>query len=273
MPVFADSDPETGNLSYRTVCEVIDQTVKAIMVVHYAGQPIPINPILSLNLPVVEDAAHAIDSKSDGHYCGTRGRIGVYSFDPIKNLATPDSGGIAIPLNLVDLAKTLRHCGVASPGHDDSLHNNRWWKQDVEHVFPKYTPNDVAAAIGLVQLGRLPALQARRKKIWNMYQEALSRIGRIQIPPEPLPNEQHSYFTYLMLVENRDALAVHLRDKGIYTTLRFHPLHKCSAYRKYTKHAFPGCELLERKGLNLPLHPRLSDTDVETTIGAIKECV
>lgn len=92
-PVFCDVDLETQNPTADTVRAAMTSNTGAIMVVHYAGKPVDMKPILDIGLPVIEDVAHAVDSKIDGRSCGSFGAVGVYSFDAIKNLAMGEGGG------------------------------------------------------------------------------------------------------------------------------------------------------------------------------------
>jgi aminotransferase len=269
-PVFADSELD-GNVSFRSIKDVYDKDVGAIMVVHYGGKPVPLEDIMHLGVPVIEDAAHAVDSKIGDKFCGSIADVGVFSFDPIKNLATPDAGGLTVrSQEVMDKLRTLRLCGVKLTGYVKALAGGDWWKEDVEGVFPKYIPNDVTAAIGLAQFEKLPRLQERRRQIWEMYQKAMREHVWIVTPPEPALGERHSYFTYLIRVINgtRDGLARYLKRHDVYTTLRFWPLHYASAYPK-TRHEMPNCEMLAYQGLNLPLHPSMTDDDVGKVIDLI----
>jgi aminotransferase len=93
-PVFCDVDLATHNITAETIAPHLSAKTKALMVVHYAGKPVEMKPILELGLPVIEDTAHAVDSKLDGQSCGSIGDVGIFSFDAVKNLATPDAGGV-----------------------------------------------------------------------------------------------------------------------------------------------------------------------------------
>ena len=141
----------------------------------------------------------------------------------------------------------------------------------IVEFLPRALPNDVSASIGLAQLERLPANQARRAEIWRHYQRELGDLDWLERPVEPAPGERHSWFTYLVRVlgGRRDRLARRLLDQGIYTTLRYHPLHMAGTFGPPVR-ALPGCELLAEQGLNLPLHPALSDGDVERVVTAVR---
>lgn len=270
-PIFADVNAETLSIDAAAIERCITKKTRAIIVVHYAGKPVRVETLKSFGLPIIEDAAHAVDSKLKGRYCGTLGDLGIFSFDSVKNLATPEAGGIAsASAELIDRARRLRYCGVAKSGLSNLCDKPRWWEYDIVDIFPKFLPNDISASIGLVQLRKLEKHQRRRRQIWEIYQRELAQISWLKTPAEPAADEQHSYFTYFIRVLDgrRDALARSLLQAGIYTTLRYHPLHLNSIYGASTR--LPVCELLNEQGLNLPLHPGLSDSDVDQVIAALK---
>jgi dTDP-4-amino-4,6-dideoxygalactose transaminase len=268
-PVFADVELDSGNLNRDAITAVLSERTAALMVVHYAGKPVRLDGIIELGLPVIEDAAHAIDSTLAGRRCGAIGEVGVLSFDSVKNVATPDGGALVLKdEQRVARARRLRHCGIGATGFE-RRGDGRWWEHEIERPFAKMLPNDVSAGIGIVQLDRLPKAQARRREIWDAYETGLGGLGWLALPPGPAPDERHSWFTYLVRVLDgrRDELAKALLDAGIYTTLRYSPLHLMEPYATGT--SLPATERLAAEGLNLPLHPRMTDADVERVVAAV----
>jgi aminotransferase len=272
-PVFCDVDSRTMNVRRQDVEPLITSKTRAVMVVHYAGLPVDLNPILELGLPVIEDAAHAVYSRYCGMPCGGIADIGIYSFDAVKNLTTGEGGGIAAKEKAcIDRAKMLRYCGIGKSGFDSAISDagkkSRWWEYNIQEPFIKMLPTNIAAAIGKVQLTRLDALQQRRKQIWDYYQSELSRIGEVTIPVDANEGDRHSYFTYCIRVPRRDDLAHYLLQEGIYTTLRYHPLHLNPLYGQMDKR-LPNSELLNEDALSLPLHPRLTDDEVQVIVNKV----
>lgn len=270
-PVFCDVEMDTQNVSIKTIAPKVNRNTGAIMVVHYAGKPVDMGPILELGIPVIEDAAHAIDSSINGVYCGNFGDIGVYSFDSMKNLSIGEGGAItANSPTMIEKIRRLRYCGIAKSGLDASKEKDTWWETEVLYSSIRQMPSDVSAAIALAQLRKLDDLQAKRKKIWDTYQELLRGRG-IDTPVDPRDNETHSYFTYaIQLLSNdrdkRNKLARHLYDNGIYTTLRYYPLHMMKLFREYNTGRLTNTELLNNISLNLPIHPNISETQLEYII-------
>jgi aminotransferase len=269
-PIFCDVDIETHNPTIETVSAVLTERTRAIMVVHYAGLPVQLSPILELGLPVVEDAAHAVDSKLQGRSCGGIGVVGIYSFDGVKNLVMGEGGAVttADPA-LAARANRLRYCGIGASGFEAaSRSKERWWEYDISEFFPKLLVSDVNAAIGLAQLRRLDALQARRRVIWETYQREFRDLEWLRRPEDALPGDQHSYFTYVIRIPNRDRSARALYEQGIYTTLRYHPLHMNPIYRSHSP--LPNTERLNEEALSIPLHPNLSPADVEKVVQEVR---
>ncbi|MBI4383712.1 MAG: DegT/DnrJ/EryC1/StrS family aminotransferase [Nitrospinae bacterium] len=271
-PVFCDVDLETHNITRETVEPRINGETRAIMAVHYAGKPVRMETLRDFGLPLVEDAAHAVDSKLGNQYCGNMGDVGIYSFDAVKNLAMPEGGGITGKNKAVmEKTKLLRYCGIGKSGFESALSKpERWWEYNIIDICPKFIPNDVCASVGLVQLKKLDEHQAYRKRIWDTYQAEFGKLDWLATPKGPEPDEQHSYFTYCIRLRtrNRDKLAKHLLDKGIYTTLRYHPLHLNPIFKSSVK--LPNCEHLNETALNLPIHPNLTDADVSHIVESVK---
>lgn len=269
-PVFADVDLETQNMGAREVEQALTDRTRAIMVVHYAGKPVRLDEMAGFGLPIIEDAAHAVDSKLGRDRCGAMAEIGAFSFGSVKNLATPDGGGIACnDPEVIRRARELRYCGIGQSGLDASGNGQRWWEHEVSYVAPRTLPNDLAASIALVQLQKLEANQRRRHELWDAYGQALSGVEWLRIPTGPASDERHSYFTYLIRVLDgrRDELAQELLQQGVYTTLRFHPLHFSPVFGHQPRLAV--AERLSEEGLNLPLHPGMGDEDVERVLDIV----
>lgn len=270
-PVFCDVNLDTHNVTRADVERARTPKTKAVMVVHYGGLPVRVDEIAQLGLPIVEDAAHAVDSRLKGALCGGLGDVGIYSFDAVKNLAMGEGGGLTAkdPAKLAR-AKQLRYCGIGKSGFEASASKDRWWEYNVSDFFPKMLPSDISASIGLAQLRKLDKMQAWRKKIWETYQKEFASLGWLIRPQDAPADATHSYFTYCVRVGGgkRDAFAKYLYQNGVYTTLRYHPLHLNKIYGSNAK--LPVCERLNEEALSLPIHPALKEADVATIIEKVK---
>ncbi len=272
-PVFCDVDPATMNVTREHVEACLSPRTAAVMVVHYAGLPVEMDPILDLGLPVIEDAAHAVDALHLGRPCGGIGDIGIFSFDAVKNLTAGEGGGItARNPSLIGRARRLRYCGIGKSGFDAATADSatqRWWEHDISEVFIKMLPTNIAAAIAHVQLERLEELQARRRAIWELYNSELGGLAEVILPQSAPAGDRHGLFTYCIRAVDRDRLAAHLLGQGIYTTMRYHPLHLNRVYGQ-TDCRLPNSELLNSEALSLPLHPRLSLDNAERVAREIR---
>lgn len=271
-PIFADVDLRTMNITAETISRVLTKNSKAIMVVHFAGLPVDIQPILEFGIPVVEDAAHAPYSKINGIACGSLGDVGIYSFDAVKNLAVGEGGGITTKNQTsADRARALRYCGIKKSGFDNVTTGNNvnWWEYELSEPFIKMLPTNISASIGLAQLSRRHELQEKRKSFWNLYQDSLQNIGDISIPVEASKDDQHSYFTYVIRTSRRTELAKYLLGEGIYTTLRYHALNNYKDYGQLGV-KLPETQIIEDTALSLPLHPRLTESEVVYIIDRVK---
>lgn len=271
-PVFCDVELTTQNVSAEHIKQKITENTAAIMIVHYGGKPVDMDSILALGFPVIEDAAHAVDSQYRGKSCGGIGDVGIYSFDAVKNLTAIEGGGITFrDQAMYDRAKRMRYCGIGKSGfqqsQSDAKARNVWWEYDISEVFIKMLPTDIAAGVGLAQLEKIDALQKYRKEIWQKYQEAFKNVEWLKGPVDPEAFEKHSYFTFLIRVPHRNRLARYLLDNGVYTTVRYHPLHLNAIYGSDAQ--LPVSEELNETALNIPLHPNMSSEDVQLVIRLI----
>ena len=275
-PVFCDVDLNTMNVTAETIKAQITEKTGAIMVVHYAGLPVEMDEIIKLGYPIIEDAAHAVDSYYKGKLCGGIADVGIYSFDAVKNLAVGEGGGITMHNEkMAKRAKLLRYSGIGKSGFEASAHGKqRWWEYNISEAFIKMNPSDIAGSIAVAQLERLDENQATRKKIWDIYQQEFKDTSWIITPQQAPQHSKHSYFTYAVrltgeMEKRRDELAKYLLDNEIYTTLRYHPLHLNAIYNQIDKQ-LKNSEILNETSLSIPLHPNLTDEDVEKVITTIK---
>jgi len=272
-PIFADVDPVTMNIDLADVESKITARTRAIIPVHYAGRPVDMDALkaISGDIPIVEDCAHAAGSKYKNNSVGGLGDIGCFSFHAVKNLAMGDGG--ALTLNdkaQYERAKRLRWLGIDKGTWDRSeLDKSYWWQYQVNEIGLKCHMNDIAAAIGLVQLDKLPQSNGRRKEIVEMYFDGLGDIAQVELPPRDDEIYQSSWHIFHIKCEARDDLSVFLQDNGIATGVHYTPIHtyKCYGNRPYLKNA----EALQHRILTLPLYPSLTDEEVGYVIEKILE--
>lgn len=270
-PIFADCDLRTLGIDLEDVKRKITPKTKAIIPVHYGGRPVDMDRLKEVagNIPIIEDCAHAAGSSYKGNKCGSLGDIGCFSFQAVKNLAMGDGG--ALTLNNKDIAeraKRLRWLGIDKGTWDRSeTDKSYWWEYHVDEIGLKCHMNDIAAAIGIVQLKKLDQMNGRRKEIAAKYSEAFKNIDWIELPAEDDDDYKSSWHIYCIKVEDRDNLSVYLQEKGIATGVHYKPIHLYKCYGN--KPFLPQSEEVFKRILSLPMYPGMSDEDVENVVNTI----
>lgn len=280
-PVLADcSSLDDLNLSAATIEKVITPRTKAVMIVHYAGYPCDMPSIVELcrerGLGLIEDVAHAPGASFAGRSCGTWGDIGCYSFFSNKNLSIGE-GGMVTSCNpyLIQRLRYLRSHGMTTLTLD--RHNGRAITYDVAEPGLNYRMDEMRAAIGLVQLDKLPAGNARRKELTERYRRNLGESG-VSIPFANLPADHVSAYHILpvLLPEGADRKAVieGLKAKGIQSSIHYPPFWNFTAYAgQFSATDAPvAAEICDRE-LTLPLYPTMTEDDVDLVTTSLLECL
>jgi perosamine synthetase len=278
IPVFADIDPETLCIDPDDIERKITPRTKAIMAVHYGGHPVDIDRIHEIarkhNLTVIEDAAHAAGAKYKDRMIGAISPLTCFSFHPVKNLATGDGGMITHSNPEWDKRlRKLRWVGISKDtwSRSDSSDVSQYsWYYNIEELGYKYHTNDIMSAIGLVQLGRLPATNARRRAVCERYDAGLQGLDWLQLPTvrDYAYSSRHNY---VVRMENRDGLMNYLRDKGIATGMHYIPNHFYDMYKPYVTAPLPVTEREWGRMITLPVYPDLTDEQVDRIIETIRE--
>ena len=271
-PIFADSDPSTFNISPNEIEEKISRKTKAMIVVHLAGNPCDLEETLKIaedhNIPLIEDCAHAHGAKYKGVNCGTFGVVGGFSFYPTKIVTAAEGGIVATDDEaLAEKIRILRNQGRDAFGPSEI----------VEMGF-NYRLSEVHAAIGLAQIKHIHDFITQRNKLAKIYNQGLTGIKWLK--PQHIKNGNLcSYYAYIVKLTDgapvsRDTLMRKLDDKGIETSVLYHPVHLQPFYVKvfgYGKGELPIAEEMGEKNLALPLYNGMKAEDVMRVVDAIKE--
>jgi dTDP-4-amino-4,6-dideoxygalactose transaminase len=249
----------------------ITPQTKAIVAMHYAGLPCDMAALLDIGerhgIPVLEDDAHAIGTFWQGKAAGTLGEAGCFSFYANKNFTTIEGGMLTTARDdFASRARALRLQGMTRDAwrRDEAAS----WRYDIVEAGFKYPMNDVSAAIGLVQLGKLPEWQKRRERIAKHYREALHGIPGLRLPAEASAGDVHGNHLFVVRIDReivgRDRLGLALRDAGIETSVHFVPLHLQPYFQKTwgcREGQFPVAERAFDQILSLPMHGGMADYD------------
>ena len=268
-PIFVDVD-ENLSIDLEDVAQKITPRTKAIIPVHYGGRPIDMDKLFEMamtkegSVPIVEDAAHACGSMYKGKKCGSLGDMGCFSFHAVKNLCMGDGGALTFNNRFMyERAKKLRWLGIDKGTWDRTDKNKSyWWEYSVDEIGLKCHMNDIMAAIGLVQLEKLDKMNERRRQIAEMYSEDLKDL--VEIPPMDTDELKSSWHLYCIKCDDRNGLSEYLKSKEIITGVHYKPIHLYRCYGNITK--LPRAERLFKRILSLPMHPGLTDDDVNRVI-------
>jgi dTDP-4-amino-4,6-dideoxygalactose transaminase len=260
-PVFADIDPVTYNLNPHTVETALREfDVDAMIVVHLYGLPAAMDHLCDLaetyDVAIIEDAAQAHGATVDDQRVGSIGDVGCFSFYPTKNMTTGEGG--MVTSDREDVAE--RASQFVNHGRNDTYEHER-----LGHNFRM---TSIAAAIGRVQLERLPGyIQARRQNAAQLT-EGLGDCS-IQVPIEP-PDRKHVFHQYTVRTENRSQLIEHLERQGVGSGI-YYPtsIHEQPAYSHFDVR-MPESEQAANQVVSLPVHPKLNRDDINSIIDAIR---
>jgi dTDP-4-amino-4,6-dideoxygalactose transaminase len=282
---LVDIDPATLNIDPAAIEAAITPRTKALMPVHYAGLSVDMDAIHAIaqkhGLKVVEDAAHALPTTWKGRTIGTLPSDAVvFSFYANKTMTTGE-GGMLVTRDpaLAARAKVMRLHGINRDAFDRFTAKVPSWYYEIVAPGFKYNLTDIAAAMGLHQLKRLPGFQTRREQIAARYDEALADLPLI-LPPRPVhAGDLHSWHLYVVRLSddatlNRDQLIESLFADGIGVSVHYIPLHLHPYWKErydLKPEQFPHSQKAYERMVTLPLYTRMTDDDVERVITAVRK--
>jgi dTDP-4-amino-4,6-dideoxygalactose transaminase len=282
VPVFADVVSEDVlTLAVPDVRRLLNDRTRAVVVMHYGGYPAAVDEIVALaherGVPVIEDAAHApLVRAPDGAMLGTVGDIGCFSFFATKNLTTGEGGlVVARDPDLLTRVREMRsHCVTRSTW--DRMHGPNLG-YDVRGIGLNYRPTEIAAAIGRVQLARLPEDRTRRGDLVARYRRRLGGMPGVRVPFAAATGDSAHHLMAVLLpaAVSRDDIQERLRASGVQTSVHYPPTHLLHRYRTdaarlriaaEVAEAVPVTEAVAGRLLSLPLHSRMSVDDVDYVV-------
>ena len=273
-PVFVDSDPDTGLIDLEHAESLVSERTRALMPVHLAGHPVDLGAVNELRdrhgVAVVEDGAHAIGARWQGRPIGAHGNLTSFSFHATKNITTFEGGALA----LADESTAQRAGRLALHG----LSRSAWSRHgasgpaayEVDEPGFKFSMNDISAAVGIHQLGRLDGWIERRAELADLYDQALSELP-LELPPRPPVHARHAHHLYIVrlrddLQVDRDGLIERMQQHGIGCSVHFKAIHFYDYYSsRYALEPgqLPVASHLSARALSLPLFPAMSEADVD----------
>jgi perosamine synthetase len=274
-PRLVDCTPDTMNISVEDAERKCGPRTKAIVPVHFGGHPCDMDAIHALasarGLAVMEDAAHALPASHRGRRIGGLSDLTVFSFYATKNLTTGEGGMVTTQRE--DLAERVRSRRLHGMTRDawKRYTAEGSWRYDVSYPGFKYNMTDMNAALGLVQLRKLAAMQERRRALVARYMAALSGAEELELPVCK-PEVEHAWHLFVVRVRHerlrigRDRVIQLLNEAGVGTSVHFIPLHEHSHYRDVLGNDgkdLPNASHAWERIISLPLYPGMHDTDVD----------
>ncbi|MBE5953786.1 MAG: UDP-4-amino-4,6-dideoxy-N-acetyl-beta-L-altrosamine transaminase [Lachnospiraceae bacterium] len=279
-PVFADIDGDTYNINPEEIEKKITDKTKAIIPVHYTGQPCDMDRITELarkhNLLVIEDAAHALGASYNDKRIGSMSDMTCFSFHPVKPITTGEGGMVVT--NEEELYKKLllfRSHGIT---RDDELmteNQGGWYYQQLELGY-NYRITDISCALGLSQMDKLEGFLERRQEIADTYNQAFSYVKGIKIPTQTRV-ARSGWHLYMIWVEpsRRKEIFDGLRKLGIGVNVHYIPVYKHPYYQNngYLNCCCENAEKFYKGAISLPIHPSLTEEQQKYVIDKVIELV
>lgn len=277
-PVFADIKPDTYNIDPQDIRRKITSRTKAIVAVHFTGQPCEMDEIQEIadeyGLTVIEDAAHALGADYKGKKIGNISDMTTFSFHPVKHITTGEGGMITTnDEKLYQRLKLFRSHGIT---RDEELltRNDGPWFYQQQFLGYNYRITDIQCALGVSQMKRLDSFVARRRELVKHYNEAFADTSAI-ICPAQQEGCHNSYHLYVIQVEHRDEVFGKLRASNIGVNVHYIPVYQHPYYQEhgYKGVCCPNAEEYYRRVITLPLYPELTDEDQAYVIEQVKRAV
>jgi dTDP-4-amino-4,6-dideoxygalactose transaminase len=284
-PVLADVDPRTMNIDPARVAEKITPRTKAIMPVHFAGRACDMDALMALakqhDLMVIEDCAHAIETRYKAREAGLFGEFGCFSFYVTKNVITGE-GGMVLTKDeaLAARIKVLALHGMSNDAWDRYTERGSWAYRVLAAGY-NYAMSDYQAALGHAQFSRLDEFQRQRTHLARQYNERFAALPEIVRPIER-NGTTHAWHLYVarirpeMLTISRDEFISAMGERGIGTSVHFIPIHHHPSYREtygWAPGDFPVADEAFQTMISLPLYTRMTDAEVDRVSAAVEEIV
>jgi len=262
IPKFVDIDENTLCIDPEKIPKLVSKKTRLILPVHFAGLGANIREISKVSkkygLSIIEDAAHAAGTKYNNKKIGSHGELVCFSFHPVKNLAMPTGGLITINRKnhkkISKILKEKRWCGIGDRKGND---------YDVKKLGWNYYMNEFSAAIGLSQLKKLDHSNKIRRKIAKSYYKKINLEDKMKY------DKDCSYHLFWIRVKKREQFRKKMNSVGIETGIHYRPIHTFSMYKRNIH--LPITEKVGNEIVSIPIHPNLSENQIEKIISSINK--
>lgn len=269
-PVFADVDPETGNLDPRAAEAAMGPRTRAVVPVDFAGRPADLPAFRALaqkrGLVVISDACHSLGASLGGRKAGALADMTCFSFHPVKSITTGEGGAVLTDDDrLAERLVQFRQHGVTKR-HPD-------WRYEIGELALNYRLTDFQSALGLTQLKKLDGFVARRAAIAAGYQKDLAGVEGLKLPPPAAPGASAWHlFPVRVPAAVRAEVFADLRAAGIGVQVHYIPVHHHPLYERlgYPRALCPNAERYAAEEISLPIFPTLTEADRAAVVAALK---
>ncbi|WP_332697664.1 UDP-4-amino-4,6-dideoxy-N-acetyl-beta-L-altrosamine transaminase [Halalkalibacter lacteus] len=283
-PVFADVDYNTMNINPSSIRKLITDKTKAVITVHFTGQPVDIDEIDHIaknhNLIVIEDATHALGASYRSKKIGTFSDMTMFSFHPVKHITTGEGG--MITTNCRELKEKLvlfRTHGITRD-RIKLIDDHGPWYYEMQFLGYNYRMTDFQASLGISQLKKLDHFISERKKIVSLYNRAFKDLNCLKIPSINI-DRQSSWHLYVIRLDveklkvGRREIFDALKAENIGVNVHYIPVYYHPYYQKigYNRGACPLAEQIYEEIITLPLFPSMSQDDAFDVINAVKKVI
>jgi len=282
-PVLVDVEKDTHNIDISSLEKAVTPKTRAIIPVHYAGQPCDMDEIRQLagnyKLIIIEDAAHSLPAWYRDKKIGTIGDITCFSFYATKTLATGEGGMVTTENDeWAEKIKIMRLHGISEDAWKRYSQEGSWYYEVVDAGY-KYNMTDIQAGMGLAQLKKVESMWDKRKAIAQKYTDAFQSMKEI-VTPAVKADRETAWHLYVLKL-NLDALKIdrnrfieELKQRGVSTSVHFIPLHRHPFYKSsfgYDGKDFPVAEWIYERIISLPIYPGMSDKEIDYVIESVKD--
>lgn len=266
---FADVDPETLNINVNHVRELVNEKTKAIVCVHYGGLPCDMDELNAIareyNIPIIEDAAHALGATYKGKKIGEISAFTMFSFQAIKHMTTGDGGMLVVQdKNLVAKGERIRWFGI-----DRSNKQKGTWENDIWEVGYKYQMTDIGAALGLTALQEFDEVLTHRQRLFDEYRKGLKGAQGIKLIGANHTDRTHAAWLCTAILERRHDFMLKLRDNHIESG-QVHYRNDRYSVLGGRRTNLPHMDSVEDNYIVLPLHTKMTLENVQYICEVIK---
>lgn len=277
-PVFVDVESDTGNLDVSLLEQARSERTRAVLPTHLYGLMVDMKGLRAFSeshgLLVVEDAAHALESRRNGERPGSLSDAACFSFYATKNLSSGEGGAVATrDAGLAAKLHNLRSHGMNKEAYGRHADRYRHW--DMTALGYKANMNDLQAAMLLAQIPGIEERHARREALCRFYDEAFSEMGGVEVPrvSRGAVSGRHLY-TIWVDAERRDSVLARLQAAGIGVAVNYRAIHLLTYYREtfgYRRGDFPNAEGIGDRTISLPLYPGLPQESARYVVDTVRK--